>query len=331
MKAIDEIDKEIRKITVEVSDPFGDSSESIWEIISFLRENSEGKKSEGKILFDLRKREWEKNMYVTLYLLKIIDVDSFTSRVIYRIRDIMEDSLYSMEGESLSIEADSIGIPMEFDTKSHLYFTRLQNFTRSCSRISGSQFRLVYQVFDQKGIISSKNKVQKIIREFLVQEMREIVEDIDGEVARRYFESYMHDLSDIRAAAEKMVTSMDLGSVDVDSFPPCMKHFISDAKNGVNIPHLGRFAMVSFLNKIGMKEDEIMNIFSSVPDFSKKVTEYQVKHIIGEISGIKYVPPKCETLRSNHLCYMDDDPICNSPNMKHPLTYYKIKKTRKNK
>ena len=326
MESSGTMEDKIREMTGGFSDPFGDSSERIGRIIRFLDDSIVAKNRYKGNLYDLTKNEWKTTSILTLWLLKVIDLDYFTSRIIYRIRDGMEESLQNVRDEDLSIIAERVGIPMEFSPAESFYISRIPIFTKSCSRISGSTFRLVYQSFRDNGVLSNKNKVDKIIREYAVIQMRDIMDEIDRENAVKYFESYMPDLEGIRQKAQKLITPVDLGDVDTSAFPPCILHFISDAKNGVNIPHMGRFAMVSFLNKVGMSEEDIMKIFSSVPDFSRKITEYQVKHILGEISGIKYTPPKCETLRSNHLCYMDDDPICNSPNMKHPLTYYKIKK-----
>ena len=320
------MEDKVREITQGFSDMFGESSEIINQIMDFLAKILEKGPRYRSNLFDLTKGEWKINTVLTLWILKVIDVDSFISRAIYSIRDSMEESLNKISAEELSIVAEKIGIPMEYSTSGDYYISRVPIFTKSCSRISGSNFRLVYQSFRDNGVLSNKSKVGKIIREYAVLLMRDSMEEIDRENALKYFGYYIPDLEAMREKAQKSLTPADLGDLDISAFPPCILHFISDARNGVNIPHMGRFAMVSFLNKVGMPEEDIMKIFSSVPDFSKKITEYQVKHILGEISGIKYIPPKCDTLRSNHLCYMDDDPICNSPNMRHPLSYYRIKK-----
>ncbi|MGP6207367.1 DNA primase regulatory subunit PriL [Cuniculiplasma sp. SKW3] len=326
MEVLGPMEDKVREVTQGFSDMFGETSEIIDQIIQFLKKILDKGAYPKSNLFDLTRNEWKINTALTLWILRVIDVDSFTSRAIYNIRDSMEESLSKTSAEELSIVAERLGIPMEYSSSGNYYISRVPIFTKSCSRISGSNFRLVYQSFKDNGVLSNKNKIDKIIREYAVLLMKDTIEEIDREIAVKYFDYYLHDLEAIRENAKKLLTPVDLGDVDISAFPPCILHFISDAKNGVNIPHMGRFAMVSFLSKVGMPEEDIMKIFSSVPDFSRKITEYQVKHILGEISGIKYIPPKCETLRSNHLCYMDDDPICNSPKMKHPLSYYRIKK-----
>ena len=97
------------------------------------------------------------------------------------------------------------------------------------------------------------------------------------------------------------------------------------ALHGVNLPHSGRFALVSFLHTIGMNSEQILALFSQSPDFDESKSIYQIKHITGELNGTDgYTPPECHTMKSNGLCY-DPDKLCNNGKMNQPLTYYRIK------
>ncbi len=116
-----------------------------------------------------------------------------------------------------------------------------------------------------------------------------------------------------------------LGDVETDKFPPCMKWLLGMAKEGVNLPHSGRFALTAFLNKVGMEIDDIVAVFSASPDFNESITRYQVKHIAGEISGTEYTPQKCSVMVSEGLCHNPDE-LCKKKWMNHPLTYYRVKK-----
>jgi DNA primase large subunit len=117
----------------------------------------------------------------------------------------------------------------------------------------------------------------------------------------------------------------DLGEVEVEKFPPCMKRLYSMAKSGINLPHSGRFALTAFLHHIGMSVDEIVKVFSASPDFNESITRYQVRHIAGEISGVEYMPQKCSVMVSEGLCYNPDE-LCRKEWMTHPLIYYRVKK-----
>ncbi len=117
----------------------------------------------------------------------------------------------------------------------------------------------------------------------------------------------------------------DLGAVEVEKFPPCMRHLLGMAREGINLPHSGRFALTAFLHLVGMSVDEIVAVFSASPDFNESITRYQVKHIAGEISGTEYTPQKCSVMISEGLCRNPDE-LCKKPWMNHPLTYYRVKK-----
>jgi len=96
------------------------------------------------------------------------------------------------------------------------------------------------------------------------------------------------------------------------------------------VPHTGRFAIVSFLHTIGLNADKIMELFSTAPDFDASKSEYQVRHITGEISGTEYSPPECSTMKSYGICY-NPDRLCQQEWMTHPLKYYRSTKRRKDR
>jgi DNA primase large subunit len=93
---------------------------------------------------------------------------------------------------------------------------------------------------------------------------------------------------------------------------------------GENVPHSGRFALVTFLHALGMDSTDILEAFSTAPDFDPSKSEYQIKHITGESSGTEYSTPECSTMKSYGICF-DPDELCNRDWMKHPLTYYRTK------
>ena len=105
--------------------------------------------------------------------------------------------------------------------------------------------------------------------------------------------------------------------------PPCMKAILASAQNGVNLPHSARFALVSYLNALGLSYEQIIGLFSQSPDFDESKSGYQIKHITGEERGGEgYTPPECSTMKTNGICF-DPDPLCERIN--HPLSYYRIK------
>ena len=105
--------------------------------------------------------------------------------------------------------------------------------------------------------------------------------------------------------------------------PPCIRTIIAMAQNGQNLPHSARFALVSFFHALGMTYEQIIAVFAASPDFDESMSEYQIKHITGELSGGEgYTPPECATMKTNGICY-EPDSLCES--VKHPLNYYRRK------
>jgi len=122
----------------------------------------------------------------------------------------------------------------------------------------------------------------------------------------------------------KNIEATPIGKLDVKKLPPCMKTILASIQAGENVPHMGRFALVSFLNSLRLSTNEILKIFSSAPDYEEEKTRYQVEHITGRTSSTSYTPPGCEKMRTYGICPTDEiDDLCKKK--RHPLSYYKTK------
>lgn len=108
-----------------------------------------------------------------------------------------------------------------------------------------------------------------------------------------------------------------------EAFPPCVKTLYQSFSSGRHLSHIGRFTLTSFLINIGMPSEKAIELFRGFSDYSERMTRYQVEHIAGERgSRTKYIPPKCETLRTHGVC-MNSDELCQR--VRHPLGYYRKK------
>jgi DNA primase large subunit len=109
----------------------------------------------------------------------------------------------------------------------------------------------------------------------------------------------------------------------LDAFPPCIRELRTSALAGKHISHVGRFALTSFLINSGMTVENVIDVFRPSSDFNERMTRYQVEHIAGgRGSRTKYIPPKCDTLRTHGVCPGMDE-ICRR--IRHPLAYYRRK------
>lgn len=113
--------------------------------------------------------------------------------------------------------------------------------------------------------------------------------------------------------------TIDLGEVNEEAFPPCIKLSLSQVTQGTNLSHTARFALTTFLLHVGMTVDEVVQIFNTSPDFDEEKTRYQVGHIAGR-SGTSYKPPSCATMSTYGNC-PGKEKLCKWVN--HPLNYYR--------
>jgi len=100
-------------------------------------------------------------------------------------------------------------------------------------------------------------------------------------------------------------------------FPPCIRYLLSKLRAGTNLSHNERFLLTTFLLKIGMDVDDVIDLYDVSPDFKRSITKYQVEFLRGKDEEIKYAPPKCDNIRSQGMCKKD-----GSCRWFHPLSYY---------
>ena len=107
------------------------------------------------------------------------------------------------------------------------------------------------------------------------------------------------------------------------AYPPCIKSLYDTISSGRHLSHIGRFTLTTFLVNIGMTVENVIDLFRALSDFNERMTRYQVEHIAGgRGSRTKYIPPRCDTLRTHGVCPSMDD-VCKT--IRHPLSYYRKK------
>jgi DNA primase large subunit len=153
-----------------------------------------------------------------------------------------------------------------------------------------------------------KFKIRSTLPMKLDKETKTALDSIASEVFGQFYSS---------------VENMGYGEVTASNFPPCIQHIIDMIQKHENPTHMGRFAMVSFLNEIGMPETEIASIFQTVRDFDLSQTMYQIEHISGKQGTPAYKCPACDTMQTNGLCLGQNNSLCKK--VKHPLGYYQAK------
>jgi len=149
--------------------------------------------------------------------------------------------------------------------------------------------------------------------------------------SRRYnqaiYNTFSSDIKRIQNTVlmhRKKIEATPVGKLSVEKLPPCMKDILAAIQSGENVPHMGRFALVAFLNSLKLSANDILKVFSSAPDYEEEKTRYQVEHITGITSSTAYTPPGCDKMRTYGICPVDKiDDLCKTK--RHPLSYYQAK------
>jgi DNA primase large subunit len=201
----------------------------------------------------------------------------------------------------------------------HFHFT---DFIRFTSRLRDAKWKLV-NVMNKGRVELAKNEVREILQEII---RLEVLSDLPLKLSRQMCQSVSSYTKDIVSTFDFSVfSSGDLGAIDEEAYPPCMRELISLVKGGKNLSHPARFALTAFLANIGMSAEEIVRFYESSPDFDLELTRYQVEHIMGS-SGTKYTSPGCSIMETYGNC-TEGGEICKS--ISHPLSYYRKKLARK--
>jgi DNA primase large subunit len=113
---------------------------------------------------------------------------------------------------------------------------------------------------------------------------------------------------------------------DLEALPPCMNHIFNKLQLGINLSQTERFYLVAFLNRIGVKPSDIVEMFKVSPDFREDITKKQVGYITKdgkkdeEGNYLGYNAPACKKLKTDGLCKEDGTKMCTDA--KHPLSSY---------
>lgn len=203
-----------------------------------------------------------------------------------------------------------------------LHFT---DYLESTERLRSAEWKLVNQDLREGRVHLEKEKFIRVMKEEVSKVISDGLPAPTSDMILKNFESELKEIEKILEDVRKEIEDVDIGEVETELFPPCIKRLLAGQKEGKNLSHEGRFALTAFLKKVGLSEDEIIDIFREAPDFDIEMASYQIQHIIGEISGTEYTPPGCETMKTNGICFSPDS-LCEQDWMNHPLNYYSFKK-----
>jgi DNA primase large subunit len=198
------------------------------------------------------------------------------------------------------------------------------DFLKFSAVMRDKSWKLVNQRIISGKVLVAKHRLVRLIEQMITDKISaELPLDVNDAILNT-FSSEIDEIKVELAREQDERKVKDMGRLSIVRFPPCMKKLLKMMQSGENVPHSGRFALVAFLHTLGMDSQDILQIFSSAPDFDEGKASYQIKHIIGETSGTEYTPPECSTMKSYGICF-DPDDLCRREWMTHPLKYYRAK------
>lgn len=203
-------------------------------------------------------------------------------------------------------------------------FNQYLKFTK---RLKDPHWKFINQPMEKGRVYINKRRLLRLSRELLFDKFFEEIQQLQTpERMNPVFEKNIKRLKNRYMLLKEELGADELGEVDIENIPPCMRSILSLVQSGENVAHAGRFALTAFLHMIGLSNEEILQFNKSSPDFDEKIARYQIDHITGTISTTEYSPQSCKTMVSLGLC-VNKDLLCSK--ILHPLGYYDAKNEKK--
>jgi DNA primase large subunit len=233
----------------------------------------------------------------------------------------------SVEGEKKTRRYANIRLKLHRERNpvdTDILWIAFPDFLHSRRSITGSNWDLVNRRMISGLVGVEKESYIRLMQEKIREKVEEGLHDKPPVPDDPKLREHIVKLEQRVKARLKRYSPTDLGRMSITRLPPCMRQLLGMSQAGENIPHHGRFALVTFLNAIGMSGEEIFRVFTTAPDFKEDIVRYQVDHITGGSSATSYHVPNCETMKSGGVCF-NQDGLCEKEWLNNPLYYYKIK------
>jgi len=200
------------------------------------------------------------------------------------------------------------------------------DYLKNAAVFHEKEWKLVNRQLTKGEVTLTKNEVTRLLEE-------EVKRHIENRLQPK--DLTLPDELAVRAERLKQLLMLKKGKLKAEempkqivitAFPPCVKALYTAIQSGHHLSHVGRFTLTTFLVNVGMTPEEVIALYQSLSDYNERLTRYQVEHIAGARgSGTKYIPPRCDTLRTHGICVAPDE-LCKARYpIRHPLRYYKRK------
>lgn len=221
--------------------------------------------------------------------------------------------------------SDELGVESTVDPDGIIRM-KFTDYLTLANRLKSVDWKLINSDVHSGLVYLPQEKFSRLMQNALQDKIESELPLMTPEEYRKYLRGAVDAASMALEETKKKYSPTGGEGMRNEYMPPCLVRILEMSRQGMNLPHSARFALVTFLHALGLDYDGIIRVFSESPDFDEDIAGYQIKHITGELSGTEgYSPPECKTMKTNGLCH-NPDRLCEQEWMNHPLTYYRIKK-----
>lgn len=236
-----------------------------------------------------------------------------------------------LNGEDLrtvAVVSEELGITSSADADGIIHMG-FHDYLMLSSRLKSIDWKLINTNIDKGKVLLPQDKFSRLMQNAFQDKIESELPLMTPDEFRQYLKKDVESITATLEETKKKFSPTGGEGMKNEYLPPCIIRILDMSRRGMNLPHSARFALVTFLNALGLTYDDIIKVFSESPDFNESKSEYQIKHIIGELTGGEgYTPPECSTMKTNGLC-VNPDNLCEQEWMTHPLKYYRAKSRKK--
>ena len=236
-----------------------------------------------------------------------------------------------LNGEDLrtvAVVSEELGITSSADADGIIHMG-FHDYLMLSSRLKSIDWKLINTNIDKGKVLLPQDKFSRLMQNAFQDKIESELPLMTPDEFRQYLKKDVESITATLEETKKKFSPTGGEGLKNEYLPPCIIRILDMSHRGMNLPHSARFALVTFLNALGLTYDDIIKVFSESPDFDESKSEYQIKHIIGELTGGEgYTPPECSTMKTNGLC-VNPDNLCEQEWMTHPLKYYRAKSRKK--
>ncbi|TXT63803.1 MAG: DNA primase large subunit PriL [Promethearchaeota archaeon] len=309
------------------------------------------------------------DLYILLrIILFVLNIDPITNRIANLYSKIQYNELINENDfnlykifQDLDLDVKYYQIPIQYRIKKVKdqteilktnYRIHYVDYLKLSSKLRDEYRKLINVPISEGYVFISKRGLVRLLQEYIREKFLEIKER-DNESAES-LKSQLKTVDEFNKIYNRIKDEWDLikeefdysinldlikGENVSDLFPPCVKNILTEAREGQNLSHNERLFLTFFLHSLEYPVEKIVNIFSTLPDFDREKTTYQVE--FAKKKG--YTPHSCQTLKSLNLCkavkYKDD--LClngyyskkleEEKKIRHPLFYVQFQQYRVSK